>query len=61
MSEWISVKDELPRIGKRVIIFTSQPLEASRYEGNKFNRFGVSIDYATHWMELPEAPKTDTL
>lgn len=57
MSEWISVKDRLPEIGERVLIYSRQTLEAIRYEGKKFNRFGVSVDDATHWMPLPAPPK----
>lgn len=57
MSEWISVDSALPRIGERVLIFTGQALEAVMYSRGRFNRFGVDIDYATHWMPLPEPPK----
>lgn len=57
MSEWISVKDRLPKIGERVLIWTCQTLEAVMYEKGKFNRFGADIDYATQWMPLPEPPK----
>ncbi len=55
---WISVDDKLPRIGERVLIYTTQALEAVMYESKKFNRFGSGIDYATHWMPLPAPPIT---
>ena len=54
---WISFEDRLPEVGVRVLIFTTQPLEAVMYRNNRFNRFGMDIDYATHWMPLPEPPK----
>ena len=57
MSEWISVEDRLPETGERVLIWKRQALEAVRYADKKFNRFGRSIDNATHWMPLPEPPK----
>lgn len=63
MSDWISVKDELPSIGDRVLIcevyedgYTGRVMEAVRYRECKFNRFGIEIT-PTHWMPLPEPPK----
>lgn len=60
MSEWISLNDDLPEIGVRVIIVrkytdgrVSEPIEAARFRGRLFNRFGVETT-ATHWMPMPD-------
>jgi hypothetical protein len=55
-SGWVSVEDRLPEVGVRVLIFTTQTIEAVMYRNNRFNRFGMDIDYATHWMPLPLPP-----
>ena len=57
--KWINVEDRLPKIGDRVIVWQRQALEAVRYEGDKFNRFGANLIYVTHWMPLPEPPEAD--
>tara|TARA_Y100001956_G_scaffold19911_1_gene19578 strand:- start:1663 stop:1848 length:186 start_codon:yes stop_codon:yes gene_type:complete len=54
--EWINIEDELPEIGERVIVWQRQALEAVRYEGSKFNRFGRDLTCVTHWMSLPTSP-----
>jgi hypothetical protein len=57
--DWISIDDRLPKLGDRVLIFTSQALEAVMYKNGYFNRFGHDIDYATHWMPLPKPPESN--
>jgi len=53
---WISVDERLPSVGERVLIFTTQVLEAVRYKGKKFNRFGCGCE-PSHWMPLPKKPQ----
>jgi len=65
MSEWISVKDALPKEDEEYICFVSNGSDedfvtsfifaggefGDEIHGNKFNKF------ITHWMPLPEPPK----
>lgn len=59
--EWISVEDRLPEYGKRVIVYRAeseivvegQDIVAFGSVGNGGFPAGV-----THWMPLPEPPKT---
>ena len=62
MNEWISVNDRLPDVGERCITvevyndgYQGAAMEAVRYQGKKFNRFGMECS-PTHWMPLPEPP-----
>jgi hypothetical protein len=61
-SDWISVKDRLPKIGKRVIVcqyfkddskFTRM---ATRVKINQDDRWyddgGFELEYITHWQEI---------
>ena len=56
MSEWISVGDRLPKVGDRVLIFNGCVYEVVKCKEG-FNRFGLGVDNATHWMPLPEPPQ----
>ncbi len=74
MSEWISVKDRLPRYNETVLIYRpsmAEPILADKYFGwygeddNEWHegwlRYGgVKNDLITHWQPLPEPPKEDT-
>jgi hypothetical protein len=60
--KWINVDDKLPDIGERCLIVElygdgchGAVMEAVRYQGKEFNRFGISCS-PTHWMPLPSAP-----
>ncbi len=67
MSEWISVKDELPSAHKYVLCYV-KPTSVNSYRGIKIKWVtkrasrGIISDISwfnevTHWMPLPEPPK----
>lgn len=63
MSEWISVKDRLPKPYERVLTYRKDyAIDTETYKG----KFGKNIMWSwdveamtpvTHWMPLPEPPK----
>lgn len=66
MTEWISVKDRLPEIDKKVIIWNMdipdiEYMEMGYYDKNYDNKYewrteeytGINV---THWRYLPEPP-----
>jgi hypothetical protein len=73
MSEWISVKENLPNVGQNVIAFGTWYGEihgqgesgytgigtwmASGYVKIDSDTYCTDIVDVTHWMPLPEAPK----
>ena len=73
MSEWISVKDRLPKRDANVMCITpTRWIHIGRYQGDKFEnaiffrRWGYDKKIGaeryiptevTHWMPLPEPPK----
>lgn len=61
MSEWVSVTDRMPEIGRFVLVFLTNidylPYKIAVYYGNG-NWSGLDR-HITHWMPLPEPPETD--
>ncbi len=69
IGEWVSVKEKLPKLNVLVLIFDGSNTDVGFYT---YNEIKNSHDWmpissgcgccdaeinATHWMELPEAPK----
>ena len=75
MSEWISFEDELPVIGKQILIAYNvgdgiKVGQGSRWPENANNPNGkypwyfcdatiFGAEHVRYWMELPEAPKEE--
>jgi hypothetical protein len=70
MSKWISVDDEMPELGQKVLVripvCKSFEIEGGEYRGDgKFlgawcNCRGRSSHYqVSHWMPCPEMPEDD--
>jgi hypothetical protein len=61
MSEWISVKDRLPKVGERVIVVYEYEANPKKYVGvaQYFSDFWPWKEdrVITHWMPLPDVPK----
>lgn len=55
-SEWVSVKDKLPKQYTDVIVFIKSDTIAVDYvdENGDFYYYG---EYVTHWAQLPEPPE----
>lgn len=58
--EWISVKDELPEEGRRVLVSLTlnrsyTDIDTDRVIDGNWRRWGIDV---THWMPLPEPPET---
>ena len=69
MSKWISVEDRFPEEGQRVIYYFERTgIDIGKYwQGKKnydkgINYFGGNRGFlggdVTHWMPLPDSPKT---
>lgn len=71
-NEWISVKDKLPNMHRRVLVKSDSYLVAGREPRSKYNEdWGFEGDWiwtivndswcdshmVTHWMPIPDAPK----
>jgi hypothetical protein len=63
-TEWISVKDQLPEIGRWNLVFSWMgPIIASYFKDGfycmQLNQPGLkmAVSDVTHWMPLPEPPK----
>jgi hypothetical protein len=68
MSEWISVKDRLPKDGQRVLYYFhyvgvhagnyARELDDDGYMHDVFyGKDGFLSDDVTHWMPFPDPPK----
>lgn len=59
--EWISVEDELPKDGAKVLCYGRQFMCVGVFDGDDFfdPLDGQSFvkDCVTHWMQLPASPK----
>jgi len=60
MSEWVSVEDGLPRIGKYVLCHSggnnNLPYTACRYAKKIFKDFTSDISFPKYWQPLPAEP-----
>lgn len=62
-NEWISVKDRLPEIGKKVLAYRPSmyyEFIQTIYHGSEMweNGYDIKGDMViTHWMPLPEPPE----
>lgn len=59
---WISVKDEMPKLGQRVMAYCRAGiLTFLRYDGEVWfemsSRNEYLLSFVTHWQYLPEPPK----
>ena len=59
---WISVKDEMPKLGERVMAFCRAGiLTFLRYDGKVWfemsSRNEYLLSFVTHWRPLPKPPK----
>lgn len=59
---WISVTDEMPKLGQRVMAFCRAGiLTFLRYDGDVWfemsSRNEYLLSFVTHWQYLPEPPK----
>lgn len=64
MSEWIGVRDSLPDIGKRVLVYVCRgdakidiDMLDPDYVDTPEPWFTYCKDAITHWMPLPKPPK----
>ena len=66
MSKWISVKDRLPGVGARVLVYDADEGVCRGYRGEdrwffELTRDDLAIDpplyRVTHWMPLPSSQK----
>ena len=64
MKDWISVKDRLPEHDSLVLIYSKNGIEMVVYNGidscwddSTGDDYYRDIDWATHWMPMPEPPK----
>lgn len=64
VNEWVSVEDRYPSHGDVVLIYTKhKEIQTFQWDATTQTWVGDSYDYATmfvtHWMPLPEPPKTN--
>jgi len=70
--KWISVKDEWPKLGQKVLLFSCGSIQEDIYMLDKFDENDCEIEYFwstesickcldfsenDYWMPLPEPPK----
>ncbi len=61
--KWIDVKERLPKIDDRYLVFMSGAVSIAHYDHTKENPFltgGGSIK-ATHWAVIPQGPVLDAV
>ena len=63
-TEWISVNDRLPDVGKIVLVFGKRSATTGMFQGviERNDLWWWKEDttkYVSHWMPLPEPPKED--
>ena len=64
MSKWISVKERLPELYRKVLLFRSNDIQEDEIWTGHYSKFEETyywrsdmIGDPTHWMPLPEPPK----
>jgi len=60
-SEWISVKERLPKTGSRVLVVRGKrrmQVAVKRKHGWEYGFVRYSPTVFTHWMPLPNPPKS---
>lgn len=57
MSEWISVKEQLPKAGNYVVVALENGLFLVSLIRKDTGRWATAADI-THWMPLPKPPET---
>lgn len=67
MSKWVSVKDKLPELNKRVLIYGYEGCSTGclvdsdssfwSFDPWDFDALENCAHHITHWMNLPESPK----
>ncbi len=60
MSEWISVKDELPDVECHYLVFTEDGFyELMFFENDEWQNDAPIYGAPSHWMPLPNPPKDE--
>ena len=66
VNQWISVKEQLPEIGRSVLIYypkwDGDEIQVAKLEGDGMmfdicGEFNIGTGVITHWMPLPKLPK----
>lgn len=64
MSKWKSFNDELPPVGKWVLVYGSKGdyFDLAYLEGNKMrDPYYTEVKNCTHWIALPEKPSNNII
>lgn len=56
---WISVKDRLPDMGAKCVIYRDGKMSVAKHIANNDWITQAFFTYPTHWMPLPEPPKEE--
>ncbi len=60
MSEWVDVKDRLPKDSEYVLTYSKiyrLPVRVGFYSEESKMWYPSSLMYVTHWQKLPEKPE----